>query len=678
MGVTISRESTGVLARMRLASIRHGWLLELSVILVWVLYVTRPYLDLHIHMTPIGREYLHHIHPHFLWLWMTECGQCAFWHGGVGGGYPTFVDPLSSHLHPLIIVTTLVWGVLNGSKIALIGAFLMAGAGQWWLGRVLNLGWIARLWGACMIVVSGHLAARQQHGFFSLMIAIAATHLVLPPLIRLHQTGQWRPAVVLGITLSLLLVAGQGYIQIGYFLLLPTALILVRWSWPRARQLLSQWFLVATLTSLLAAPFLVPLLHFLPEFVKLTEDTSFATAQPLQFIPLNLVISDHTFYASYEPSKVHFPSLYIIYVGWVPVLLALYGLLGLPQRCCYRTLIMLFVMILLSFWLASATPLRWFAALCPFPACTTFVAGIRFPSLFSMLAVSPLIGLACVGLQRLVDRLGSFRSSSFVFSWHTWPYRSGSVQVSSFTLNGHPWSLGIDLRWLLSIPLIWSLWSGLTFVSPYIATVRLSPVLFSVIDALHTQETQWVATPFGEQAWITPALQYGLKLHQGTQVWFWRDRKLPLPYRIASQSNIPPGASSSTLIAGIIIGTFPTNQYAAVYHTDGSHTPCKARGRGGHITVVCQTTQAGDLVVQENAWDGWYAWLNPSTPLQLQRDSPWLRVSIPPGNHTITFQYRPWDVPLGLVCCGAGIILSVIAWWRAEKFSAVNKDNANA
>src|SRR3712207_7544063 len=44
---------------------------------------------------------------------------CATWHGGLRGGYPLFADPHGSMLHPLVMVTTLGWGVLNGAKLAL-------------------------------------------------------------------------------------------------------------------------------------------------------------------------------------------------------------------------------------------------------------------------------------------------------------------------------------------------------------------------------------------------------------------------------------------------------------------------------------------------------------------------------------------------------------------------------
>ena len=61
------------------------------------------------------------------------------WNGSIQGGSPAFADIHGSMLHPLVILTTLLAGVPNGAKLALAGALLMAGLGQWWLGLELGL-----------------------------------------------------------------------------------------------------------------------------------------------------------------------------------------------------------------------------------------------------------------------------------------------------------------------------------------------------------------------------------------------------------------------------------------------------------------------------------------------------------------------------------------------------------
>ncbi len=154
---------------------------ELLAIVLWAMVITGPYLNLDPAVIPIGKEWTSGIQTHHLWTRVGECGWCALWNGSTRGGSPAFVDLHGSMLHPLVIFTTLGWGGVNGSKLALVGAFFMAGLAQWWLAYVLGLGWAARVWSATMAVAAGHLAARMELGAFGVVLSTAACALVLPP-----------------------------------------------------------------------------------------------------------------------------------------------------------------------------------------------------------------------------------------------------------------------------------------------------------------------------------------------------------------------------------------------------------------------------------------------------------------------------------------------------------------
>ncbi|HEY8476548.1 MAG TPA: hypothetical protein VIN09_06760, partial [Chloroflexota bacterium] len=69
----------------------------------------------------------------------------------------------------------------------------------------------------------------------------------------------------------------------------------------------------------------------LPEFGKDT-DPQFRSAQPFAFVPLNLVINDRAFYTSDALQKFPYPHLYVNFIGWVPLLLALLTLRGAGVR----------------------------------------------------------------------------------------------------------------------------------------------------------------------------------------------------------------------------------------------------------------------------------------------------------------------------------------------------------
>ena len=86
--------------------------IELSLILLWSVFVGREYLDLDPHVVPAGREFGSSIQAHHLWTRVQECGWCALWDGSERGGFPAFVDPLGSSLHPAVMIATLTSSAL--------------------------------------------------------------------------------------------------------------------------------------------------------------------------------------------------------------------------------------------------------------------------------------------------------------------------------------------------------------------------------------------------------------------------------------------------------------------------------------------------------------------------------------------------------------------------------------
>jgi len=304
--------------------------------MLWTLWLARPYLDLDPAVVPNGREYLSAIQANMLWVELGACGACATWYGHVSGGLPALADPLSSALHPLVMATTVGWGITGGAKLAMIGAFFMGGLAQWWLARVLGLGLVARVWGGAMGVAAGHIVSRTELGAFGLVLSTAACALTLAPMVALSQSGSRRDAVLLGVVLAAALVSGNGYMQATLLLLLPVTLVLVLGQGDARGPLLRRYALAGGLAVLLAAPFLVPFLHFLPNFAKDT-DPGFQAAQPLAYVPLNLVIADRAFFDTNALGKLPYLSHYGNFVGWVPVVLAVWTVFGsgakpAPQR----------------------------------------------------------------------------------------------------------------------------------------------------------------------------------------------------------------------------------------------------------------------------------------------------------------------------------------------------------
>ena len=616
--------------------IRSSALAELALLALWTLFVTRPYADFDPRRTPRGGEFLSNIQTLHAWEWARTCGLCSLWYGGVNGGFPAAAEPTTSALHPVAALPALLLGAVNGAKVALVASFFLAGLAQWLLGTVLGLRPVARLWASGLAVAAGSLAAYMSLGDMSLVLGSAAAALVWPALLRLARTGDARDAARLGAAGASLLLAGTGYMQAGtLFLGLATVILLPPGR--RAPILLRCAFAVA-LALLLAAPLLLPFLRFLP-FIRKDFDAAFPSAQPFLDVSANLVNSDPTsFFSKRFHGVAGIPAYYALYVGWVPVLLAGWGLVSAKgDRARRRESLFLAALVVLALWLASAGPQRLLIGLGPPGPIADAVAGLRYTGLMGGLAIPPLMGLAGLGLDRVLAR--------------PWP---------------RPWPR-LDTRWLLAVPLAGALVSVARFGSGWIATETPPPEVAPVIEALRMPGLEWVCTPFGEGFWIETALENGLKLTDNAYfTWHWDRRYLPAPRLAATRGQRPPGLPEDDAgvterppVHGIRIVEVAGAEYAAVLGPDGRATPCRARGVGGDLDVTCEARVPGTLVVRENSYPGWRAAAGDRALALLPGD--WLSVRIPAGRSDVRFRYRPWDVPAGLVLSLVGLVIAARA-----------------
>jgi hypothetical protein len=612
----------------------------LLAILVWACWVGRAFFTFDPSQIVPGGEFGQIISSHFAWQYLARCGSCVLWNG-TNGGYPTLVDVLGSPAHPLIILTTLLWGAAFGAQIALVACLALAGLAQWWLAHTLHLGRLARLWSTALAVAGPGLAGRLDNGDVDVVLSTASCSLVLAAALDLALTGRRRVTVALAVLLALAIVSGAGYLQIGLAVgVAPALLVLLVGRGGRLRPVWREFGLAGLLALLLAGGFLVPLLHFWPHFGK-GVDSSFSSAQPLDYSPLNLVIHDMSFYQTNQSlGKVVGPYLYVTYIGWLPVLLAVAAIRLVP-RAQGHILAFFLVAVGLVYAASSALTFRLAQPLLP-----DFIDGIRDPSLIAGLAVPLVLALGAWGLDRLL-RLN-------------WP----QVHLDWRSPDGHSRSSPLLSTWLLClVPLVASVNDVYAFDQPFLHPVPLpSDAVGPGLRALHTPTTEWVAPPYEEHFWEPAALGSGLKLASVVLPFYWKDRSNPQPYRAISGSP-PAQVSGQAKIQMTRLGSYPfylatdpAAEYAEVVGA-GRPVPCRATAFGGNIDVTCTTTAAGRLIVKEHVWDGWTAQIDRRSVALGQGD--WLSVAAPAGNHRYTFRYRPWDVPVGVTLTLIGIALCI-------------------
>lgn len=629
---------TAFSSKIKSASFNPGYLLEIGILAVWTLWLLGAYVDFNPQIFPGGREFGSSVQTHHLWENVRACGYCAFWNGSERGGVPAFADIHGSMLHPVVAAATLLFGVINGSKITLIIFFWLAGVAQWWLAKLFNLSWLPRMWSAMLAIAGGHLAGRMELGAINVLIATSAGSLVFPAVLAVHKKPGFKNAALLGIIGAGAILGGSGYMQVGLISAIPAILLLLIGRDLKLSRTWKMYALAVGLALLLCAVFLVPFLHFSPNFSK-AGDPEFNTAQTVSYALLNLLINDPAYYATDALDKLPYPHLYTLFIGWPAVILAVAGTARTEMRD-RRWVLFLISAAGLIFLTSSAVTLEWLVNY--FPG----VAGVRHPPQIASLAITPILALAAYGLEKVLNL--------------DWP-------AFRLEFNRQPGTSALSTTWIVLIPLALNLLDAKTFSQTWIFTERQTPQVLALLEGLRTPGMEWVNPPFGEHFYVEAAVSMGLKLSPGIMSWGWEGREIPVASREANRVGPPPGpVKQINLIDGIPVYERTDQPYAAIYDSTGNIlSTCKATGRGGFIDVRCDRTEQGRLIVKENAWSGWHAWDNEGEKVDLIA-GPWLELDALPGLHIYRFRYIPWDAPAGILLSLIGISISVWLWRKKE------------
>ncbi|MFM2033261.1 MAG: hypothetical protein RLZZ297_2026, partial [Chloroflexota bacterium] len=272
---------------------------------------------------PMGQEYPRNMHSLFFWENVQVCGSCAYW-ADVMGGYPVFADPFGSFFHPLAMFLTLGYGAVKGSALTVAASFLLIALAAWWLGLLLRLHPIARLWYVGIAMLGGHMGARLELGSVGMPLATAAAWLAFVALYAFVRTPSRWSATASGAALGMLWISGQGYFQLGIALVIPLFGVYTWyygwWEDNRgAKLLLTIW--CGLLSIAIAAPLIVNLVAYNGIFSK-DYDLEFSFAQPIERALLNMVVGTFDVAKTTALNPFAFAWAYSTYIGLMSLLLA--------------------------------------------------------------------------------------------------------------------------------------------------------------------------------------------------------------------------------------------------------------------------------------------------------------------------------------------------------------------
>ena len=161
------------------------------------------------------------------------------WNPFLGTGTPLVNDAFFYLFNPLMSVPMLVWGAVQGTKIAIIMGILVAGFNMWVLGKAIGLGGIARVTIAALFMFSGGILGKYHNGHFQLGLSLIWTPLVFAGLWWTLNSNDRRAPILTATGFTLLFFSGNIYYAL--HTLLSSAVIVIihliqRFEWRRIRH----------------------------------------------------------------------------------------------------------------------------------------------------------------------------------------------------------------------------------------------------------------------------------------------------------------------------------------------------------------------------------------------------------------------------------------------------------
>lgn len=137
--------------------------------------------------------------------------QIPSWNPHMGIGEPLLNNPFNYLFNPFLSGPILLFGGVQGSKIAIGFGLLLAGYSMWAFSRVLGLGGAARISAAALYMMSGGISGKFHPGHFQLGLSLAYPPLVFAGLWWVLHSRDRRAPILTAIAFALMFFAGNVY-----------------------------------------------------------------------------------------------------------------------------------------------------------------------------------------------------------------------------------------------------------------------------------------------------------------------------------------------------------------------------------------------------------------------------------------------------------------------------------
>lgn len=650
---------------------RKKFVLELVLILVcWYVFIGYIVTTGSIPFGVQGGEYNKIIMSLYTWEYFLRCGTCMFWANAMGG-YPIFADSIGSHLHPIAIVSSLLYGAIQGSVITIALSFLLIAIATWWLAILLDLHPIARLWGTIITMYGGHIACRLDNGGgLTLTLSIAAGWLAIVGMYYFILNPNKTRAVIAGVLMGLFLTSGGGYYQFGLMISIPIFVLLAYrlqfFTLPRA-QILQLVALISIITIGIAAPFLYSGIVYIRYFIKLYNDVLLTESMDIIKVMRNLVNENRDILYTSDYNVVGFPYLYGTFIGWMPVVLTILGII-LVRNQRHRLMYDFFALFtLVQYFMASGDILKLIMKL-NIESVTSFAGRLIHIVLLNGFGTLGIIVMAMLSLNYLLTSRVLLR---FAFHYHNAKNR---IMLKTNIAIREEKTLNFIVNGIVMIGCMWNLANVYSFnskwivlVDPYNQTIRDNLAQFKdiPIDQVIEVGGMWLHMPL---------MVEGYKIWNLQTSWTFGNSEGFL-YKYSYTEYVP---ENFTLLSPrdnlwfMSVNNDVNANYAVLRTENGTVKACDSTAFAGTVTVNCSTDQPGSIRIFEHKMTGWYVWVD-GVPATIT-DAPWLTINVTPGTHKIEYRFLPWVTIVGIVQAIITWIGSIafIAWELRRRRVAVN------
>lgn len=604
-------------------------------------------------------------------IWRYQ--EIPLWNHYMLTGFPHVGDLVNHFWNPVSTLSVIAWGGINGMKVSVFISFLLAGFGQWLFAHAFGLRGSIRLWSSLLFMTSGGLAMLWRAGWYELLLGAAW--------FPWCYAGVWwalrrrdRASIVLAaLCVVMVLSTGGGYYP---FYLSGSLSVLVVMSLVFARaherwEQLRRAVVIVVLSAGLLAVMLLPIIDgFRYTLRQAPPDPHQGGSQTIPYALVNYLVSEPEWFNTTILGNSGGWNWF--YIGALP--LAGLALIPLALRSRRRRTYVFAVAAVLLFLLAwhanRHTIFRHIYDWLP------WLYTLRFPGRLLIVATSPLLVLAGLGLQHLFQVARDWiRSFSIIIA------RQGERHVARTQRFG----------WVapsLLLLLLFFSFRDVYLVNQSFAFARqnIDPKSFAALSWLKNYDPDLYYTNIGGGVIIwgwTPAvytlempmINFNYNRQVATHDWQRRPEApfFAKPKYMLAPHDQPRPADARFLrdFDGIGLWHLPDalpyafnvsdallRSGAPITPDDVAHVEVKLDGPNRVVASADTTRQDAQLVVLVSDYPGWQVSVD-GQPAPMLPANGYLGTRMLPGQHTYTFTFSPPQYYVGL---GISLLTLVIVF----------------